>query len=98
MAKRYLLLLADGGITEPEWARLDILLQQRHPGAKLIGVRENPRAIIVRTTTDGAASLRSPEGALALDGKALRPVLTSGAVGNLKRRAREAATDGQVHE
>jgi len=31
-------------------------------------------------------------------GKKLRPVLTSGAIGNLKRKVTEAEANGQVHE
>ena len=98
MSKRYVLLIADGAISEPERKMLRSIIERRHQGDKLIEVQGNPRAVIVRTTNEVAPSFRTEEEALNIGGKRLTSVLTSGAVGNLKRRAAEAETNGQVHE
>jgi len=73
-------------------------VERRHPGDRLIEVQGNPRAVIVKTTNEFAPSFRTDEGAPTIGGKRLTAVLTSGAVGNLKRRAAGAGTNGQVHE
>ena len=98
MSKRYVLLVAEGPLSESELKTLRSVVERRHPGDKLIEVQGNPRAVIVRTTNLIAPSFRTAEGALTVGGKRLRSVLTSGAVGNLKRRATGAGTNGQVHE
>ena len=98
MPKRYVLLVADRAISEPEMGVLRAAVERRHPGDKVIEVQGNPRAVIVRTTNEVAPSFRTAGGAPSVGGKKLKAVLTSGAIGNLKRRAVEAATNGQVHE
>jgi hypothetical protein len=98
MSKRYVLLVADAAISESDRKVLRSVIERRHPGDKLIEVQGNPRAVIVRTTNDVAPSFRTEDGAPFIGGRKLTAVLTSGAVGNLKRRAAEAATNGQVHE
>ena len=98
MSKRYVLLVSDAAISEPERKMLKSVIERRHPGDKLIEVPGNLRAVIVKTTNDVAPSFRTEEGAPTIGGKRLTAVLTSGAVGNLKRRAAGAATNGQVHE
>ncbi|MDG7008205.1 MAG: hypothetical protein JRN06_08165 [Nitrososphaerota archaeon] len=98
MPKRYVLLVADAAITQPERKALQSVIERRHPGDRVIEVQGNPRAVIVKTTNEVAPSFRTTEGAPTVGGKRLTAVLTSGAVGNLKRRAAEAATNGQVHE
>ncbi len=97
MSKRYVLLVADWAISESEKKTLRSIIERRHPGDKLIEVQENPRAVIVKTTNEIAPSFRA-EGAPTIGGRRLTAVLTSGAVGNLKKRAAEAASNGQVHE
>lgn len=98
MAKRYVLLVSDADLSAPEVKELRTVVEMRVPGAKLIEVEGNPRAVIVKTTNDAVRFLREPERVLAVGGKDLTPALTSGAVGNLKRRARGAGANGQVHE
>ncbi|HUH82710.1 MAG TPA: hypothetical protein VLX33_02385 [Nitrososphaerales archaeon] len=98
MSKRYVLLVADDVISESERKTLRSILERRHQGDKLIEVRGNPRAVIVKTTNEVASSFRGAEGGLTVGGKKLTSVLTSGAVVNLKRRASEARANGQVHE
>lgn len=98
MSKRYVLLVADEDISESERKVLRTVIERRHPGDRLIEIPGNPRAVIVRTTNEVAPSFRADGGAPTAGGKRLTPVLTSGGVGNLKRRAAEAATNGQVHE
>jgi hypothetical protein len=98
MAKRYVLLIADGDLSKDDRKDLRAVVERRYHGSKLIELESNARAVILKTTNLVAPSLRSPEGSLAIGGKRLSPVLTSGAVGNLKRRASEAGANGQVHE
>jgi hypothetical protein len=90
------LLVADADLSAEETKGLAELLQRRHGHVKLIFVDGNARAVIVKTTNAVAPLLRAPEGRLTAGGKALKPVLTSGAVGKLKRRASETARHGQV--
>lgn len=91
-------MVADADLSEAERKGLSAILEGRHGKVKLIAVEGNPRAVIVKTTNEVAPLLRSPENGLAIGGKKLTSVLTSGAVGNLKRRASEAAANGKVHE
>jgi hypothetical protein len=98
VAKRYVLLLADADLSDAETKQLSALLEERHPGARLIAVEDNPRAAIVKTTAEVAPLFRDPANRLTIGGKRLTPVLTSGAIGNLKRRASGGAANGKVHE
>jgi hypothetical protein len=98
MAKRYVLLLADAGVSESERKELATVLEERHGRVKLIAVEGNPRAVIVKTNNEVAPLLRDPQRELVVGGKRLVAVLTSGGVGKLKRRASEAANNGKVHE
>ncbi len=98
MPKRYVLLMAESDLSEVEVNELRSAFERRHPGSKVILVEGNTRAAIIKTTNKVASLLRTPEGVPNLRGKELTPVLTSGAVGNLKRRALRAANNGQVHE
>ena len=98
MSKRYVLLVAGSDLSDSELKALGSAIERRHPGDRLIEVRGNPRAVIVKTTNEIAPSFRTAEGAPSAGGKRLTAVLTSGAVGNLKRRAAGAAINGQVHE
>ena len=86
-AKRYVLLMANADLSDAEMRDLAAILKERHGEVKLISVNENPRAIIVKTTNYVAPSLRG-DLVLAASGKRLVSVSTSGAVGNLKRRAK----------
>lgn len=98
MAKRYVLFVADAVISEADRRQLEEILEERHGKVKLISVEGNPRAVIVKTTNEVAPLLRDPEGMLSIAGKSLRPILTSGAVANLKRRGSEPAANGKIHE
>ncbi|MDE1853112.1 MAG: hypothetical protein KGI38_05100 [Thaumarchaeota archaeon] len=98
MAKRYVLLVADADLSENEKQDLAAVLERRHGKVKLISVDGNPRAVIVKTNNQVAPVLRDPENTLIIGGKTLKTVLTSGAVVNLKRRASEAHSNGEVHE
>ncbi|MDG6957281.1 MAG: hypothetical protein JRM74_03065 [Nitrososphaerota archaeon] len=98
MPKRYLLLMADRGVSEEELRALSKSLGGESGGLKVFGVDGNPRAVVVKTTVEVARRIREAGGVSGAGGSRLVPVLTSGAVGNLKRRAREAANYVQVHE
>jgi hypothetical protein len=88
--------MADGALSEAELGAKS--LWGEFGDLKVILVDGNPRAVIVKTTFEVARRMREAGGVSVPGGRRLVPVLTSGAVGNLKRRAREAVTDGQVHE
>lgn len=97
-AKRYVLLIADSELSKKEVAELGAVLEGRLGKVKVFEVKGNPRAVVVRTTNASAPLLRGEGRPLVAGGKRLEPVLTSGAIGKLKKRAEEAAANGQVHE
>jgi hypothetical protein len=98
MAKRYVLLVAEGELTSEEMKEIGGILEGRYGKVKMIPLKENPRAVVVKTDVVIATKLKEPEWALVIGGKKVRPVLTSGAIGNLKRRASVARANGQVPE
>jgi hypothetical protein len=71
---------------------------KRFGEVKVIQVAQSPRFVILKTTDRVAARLKEVKGGVVVQGKRLVPVLTSGAVGNLKRRAAGRGANGQVHE
>ena len=95
--RRYVLLESEATFAEVE-KDLAEYFRRRHGTVKLIPVRGNPRAVIVRTTVQVAAELKGLREGFVVQGVRLTPVLTSGAVGNLKKRAAEAVPNGEVHE
>ena len=95
MSKRYVLLLSTSDLSKRDFQALSEVIGKRHPGAKVIPVAANSRAAIVKTTNAIAPVLRD-ELRLEAQHKTLRSVLTSGAIGNLKKRASEAAAIGKV--
>jgi hypothetical protein len=98
MPKRYVLLMADGKPPEGGRKAIEEALKRQLASFKVIVVDSNPLAFIVKTDNPGAGLLRDPGRKLTIGGVMLTPVLTSGAVGNLKRRARAVGGNGQVHE
>ena len=96
MAKRYVLLLADGELTSEEMKEMGGILEGRYGKVKMIPLRENSRAVIVKTDNGVATMLKEPGWALIIGRKRVGPALTSGAIVNLKRRASVAAANGQV--
>jgi hypothetical protein len=63
------------------------ILRQRHGELKLIKVKGSTRAVIVKTTNRTASEIRQNSGTLEVSGVELVTVLTSGAIGKLKKRA-----------
>jgi hypothetical protein len=98
LPKRYVLFRADVDFTGERIELLQSVLDSRYGKVKLIMVKGNPRAVIVKTTNEVAPLLRNAEPPLELGGERIETVMTSGAVGNLKRRALGAKADGQVLE
>ena len=98
MSKRYVLLVADGDLSEGDRRDLSLMLEGRHWKVTVIPVEKNPRAVIVKTTNSVAPLLREMSGELHLGGKGLVTVLTSGSIGKLKSRAFDGETtrDGKV--
>ncbi|MDG6963912.1 MAG: hypothetical protein JRN16_02915 [Nitrososphaerota archaeon] len=98
MAKRYVLFAAEDDLTEGDLTALSESLEKEYGHVRVIAVPGRPRAVIVRTLQKCVPSLRDPATSPRAGGKSLTALSTSGAVGNLKRRAKEAASYGQVHE
>ncbi|HYA55279.1 MAG TPA: hypothetical protein VED22_00635 [Nitrososphaerales archaeon] len=96
MPKRYVLYLASSNLSEEDLRRFSDLIRERHPASKVIAVKKNPRAVIVKTTNEVVPLLRGAGPGLKVGGIELVSVLTSGAIGNLKRRAAAAAANGEV--
>ncbi len=98
MPKRYVLLVADGELSDGDRRSLSVMLERRHGKVTVIRVEKNPRAVIVKTTNAVVPLLRETSGELYIDGKRLMTVLTSGSIGKLKSRATggEMMKDGKV--
>lgn len=77
---------------------LKSILENRFGNIKVITVDGNPRSLIVRTDAPTARILRSEGEISGPEGIKLIPLLTSGAIGKLKRRAMEAGANGKIHE
>ena len=95
MSKRYVLFEATAPLTDGDIERFAEVLGQKRIAVKVIPIKGNPMAVIVKTTNAALPDLRGlPD--IVLGGTRLVSVLTSGAIGNLKKRARRAAAIGQV--
>ncbi len=98
MAKRYVMLVADRELTSEDMKELGEILEGRYGKVKMIPLKENSKAVVIRTDNEIATMLKDPGWALVIGTKRVKPVLTSGAIVNLKRRASMAAANGQVPE
>ena len=81
--------LAEQEITEANLKGLERVLHQRHGEVKLIRVHRSQNALIVKTTSDEAPDIRRKSGKLRIGRIHLESVLSSGAIGKLKKRALE---------
>ena len=77
---------------------LSRILESRHGTLKIIAVKGNGRAAIVRTTAEVASEMRERSGSLSVAGNRVAMALMSGGIGKLKRRAAGSGTtkDGEV--
>ena len=96
MPKRYVLLYANSDLTEEDFRRFSEVIRGWQETAKVIPVKGNRKAVIVRTTNRVAPVLRDIKPGIRVGCVELVSVLTSGAIGNLKKRASEAAANGKV--
>lgn len=96
MSKRYVLFYANADLSEDDIRLFSEVVRDRHQMAKVIPVKGNPRAVIVRTTNEIAPVLRDLKPGIRVAGVEFVSVLTSGAIGNLKKQASEAAANGKV--
>lgn len=90
-----------GGRAELTQDELDVLadiLAARAHGAKVIRLKDWRGGLIAKTDVRGAEALRSSCADLTIGRKSLGTLLTSGNIGKLKRRAKEVAGIGQIHE
>jgi hypothetical protein len=86
-SKRYVLLLADGDVTPEGWGELVERLGVKYGKVKPIPVKENRKALVLKTDDRIASQLRGENGAMNADGRRVSTVLTSGSIGKLKRAA-----------
>jgi len=86
--RRYILFEADSELSESEKNGVMGILREKYGKVDVIGLKESPKALIAKTTNDAAPKIRESDSALMVGGKRLVTVLTSGAIGNLKKRAR----------
>ncbi len=91
-----MLFLASSDLTDEDVKAFASIIDRRHGPAKVIPVKGNPRSLIVKTTNAIAPLLRGEGAGFRLGDKSLVSVLTSGAIGNLKRRATRAAPNGEI--
>ena len=98
MAKRYVLLMADGELSSGDVKAIGEILEGRHGKVKMIPLGENPKAVVVKTDNEVAPTLKEPGWELVIGKRRIKAVLTSGAIVNLKRRASMATANDQVHE
>jgi len=96
LPKRYVLFVADSDLTDTDMKLVESILLQRYGQVKVIPVKRNDRALIVKTSNLVAASMREERTTLKIGGKTLGCALTSGAIGNLKRRAAGRPVIGEV--
>jgi hypothetical protein len=96
-SKRYVLFISDSDVSASE-RQLEEFFGERFGKVRAITLKGNPRAVIMKTTDDVASRLKELRDGIVVCGDLLTPALTSGAVGNLKRRAAGAEVNGEVHE
>ncbi len=80
---------AEGEISDADLKGLEQILHKRHGEVKLIRVQRAVNALIVKTTSDEAPDIRRKSGKLRIGRIHLESVLSSGAIGKLKKRALE---------
>ncbi len=95
-AKRYVLFISSEDLSQAEVDSFAEAVGRRAGAATVIQVKGTPRALIVKTTNAGASLLRGDGSGLPVGAKRLVSVLTSGAIGNLKKRVPGAAANGKV--
>ena len=96
MSKRYVLFISDADLAPTDFEMVKRIIETRYGSTKVIPVRSNPKALIVKTTNAVAPLLRGEESSLQVGGKKLVSLLTSGAIVNLKSRASEPPAHGKV--
>jgi hypothetical protein len=96
MPKRYVLFYSKSDLSEGDLRQFSELIGKWHQDAKVIQVKGNPRAVIVRTSNEIAPGLRGARPGIRVGENELVTVLTSGAIGKLKKRASEPAVNGKV--
>ena len=98
MPKRYVLLVAEGEISDADRRDFALLFEGRYGKVTVIALESNPRALIVKTTDSVARLLRESSVEMHVGKVGLATVLTSGSIGKLKSRASgsEMARDDEV--
>ena len=97
MSKRYVLFLSDSDLDGHDFEAVARIKTSKCRDVKVIPVKENPRAVVVRTTSVDARGLRSGALGMAVGERRLVSISTSGAIGNLKKLALESAAPGRRH-
>ena len=81
--------MAEEDFSEADLKRVERILHRRHGELKLIRVQGAQKALIVKTTSGDAPEIRLRSGRLGIGRARMTTVLTSGAIGKLKKRALE---------
>jgi len=89
LAKRYLLLQGESSLSSLEAKELEEALQKDPGGIKMIGLPDNDKAFVLKTSGETVMKLRRSKWVASINGKTFVPVLTSGAIGKLKKKLRE---------
>ena len=91
---------AEGRLDEQDVRDLERVLEARRVKGKVIPFGTEEGFVVVKTTAEYSAMLREPENAIKVGGRTLKPWLTSGAIGKLKRAVSDARGEGigQIHE
>ncbi len=96
MAKRYVLFMSSEDLSQEDVDSFAEAAGRCAGPVKVIQVKGNRRALIVKTTNVGASLLRERGPGPKAGAKGLVSVLTSGAIGNLKKRATGTPANGKV--
>ena len=90
-SKRYVLLEADGEASADDWKTFEQHLRERLGNVKMIPLKGNGRAVVVKTDNEVAPLIRDESPNLRVGERRIVTLLTSGSIGKLKRRASESA-------
>jgi len=96
--KRYVLIQAEGSLSQEGLSTLTRMLEQRHGSMGLTLLDSQLTSLIVKTDRATAEAIRESLADATFGGTRVRTVLTSGNIGKLKRRVQGSSPrdDGEV--
>lgn len=90
--KRYVLIQAEGRLSQEGLSTLTRMLEQRHGSLGMTLVDSERTSLIVKTDRAVAEAIRESLAAATFDGTRVKTVLTSGNIGKLKRRVQGSSS------